>query len=121
MNVSADGRILSTYSLDNTVTLYDLVGGVQLGDPIPVWGEWNYPMGLVYSGVLRADGAELAVNVPAGIAVWDLRPSSHADAACAMAGRDLTRDEWLSYLGDLGPYRSTCGFGAAEQEAEPAG
>jgi hypothetical protein len=94
------------------------VGGVQLGDPIPVLGEWNYPVGPafsgVYSGVLRADGAELAVNVPAGIAVWDLRPSSHADAACRMAGRDLTRDEWLAYLGDLGEYRSTCGFGAAE-------
>ncbi|MDQ0575801.1 nSTAND1 domain-containing NTPase [Agromyces albus] len=111
LNVSADGRILSTYSLDNTVTLYDLVGGVQLGDPIPVFGEWNYEMGGVYSGVLRADGTELAVNVPAGIAVWDLRPSSQADAACRMAGRDLTRDEWIAYLSDLGPYRSTCGFG----------
>lgn len=121
MNVSTDGRTLSTYSLDNTVTLYDLVGGVQLGDPIPVWGEWNYELGGVYSGVLRADGAELAVNVPAGIAVWDLRPSSHADAACEMAGRDLTHDEWLTYLGDLGEYRSTCGFGAAGQQAEPVG
>ena len=45
VNVSADGRILSTYSLDNTVTLYDLVGGVRLGDPIPVSGEWNLPDG----------------------------------------------------------------------------
>jgi hypothetical protein len=92
------------------VTVYDLAGGVQLGGPIPVTGEWNYPQGLSYSGVLRADGTELAVNVPAGIAVWDLRPSSHADAACRMAGRDLTRDEWIAYLSDLGPYRSTCGF-----------
>ena len=37
-----------------------------------------------------------------------------------MAGRDLTRDEWLSYLGDLGEYRSTCGFETAEQEAGSA-
>jgi DNA-binding SARP family transcriptional activator/DNA-binding beta-propeller fold protein YncE len=110
VNVTADGRLLSTYSLNNTVTVYDLAGGVQLGGPIPVTGEWNYPQGLSYSGVLRADGTELAVNVPAGIAVWDLRPSSHADAACRMAGRDLTRDEWMAYLSDLGPYRSTCGF-----------
>ncbi|MET0976043.1 MAG: WD40 repeat domain-containing protein [Leifsonia sp.] len=110
VNVSADGRTLSTYSLDNTVTLYDLVGGVQLGGAIPVMGEWNYPMGLVYSGVIRADGAELAVNVPGGIALWDLRPSSHAAAACRMAGRDLTRDEWIAYLGEIGPYRSTCGY-----------
>ena len=95
VNVSADGRILSTYSLDNTVTVYDLVGGMQLGGPIPVSGEWNYPLEGAYSGVLRADGAELAVNVPAGIALWDLRPSSHA--ARAMAGA-TSRDEWIAYL-----------------------
>ncbi|MFE5672043.1 BTAD domain-containing putative transcriptional regulator [Agromyces sp. NPDC056523] len=111
LSVSADGRVLSAYSLDNTVTLYDVVGGVQLGGPITVAGEWSGPAGGVYSGVIRADGTELAVNVPGGIALWDLRPSSHADAACKMAGRDLTQDEWLTYLGDFGPYRSTCGFG----------
>lgn len=110
VHVSADGRILTTYSLDETVSVYDLEGGIRLGDPIPVSGEWNFPGQGAYSGVLRADGAELAVNVPAGIAVWDLRPSSHADAACRMAGRDLTRDEWIAYLSALGPYRSTCGF-----------
>ena len=114
VNISGDGRMLSTYSLNETVTVYDLVGGVQLGGPISVMGEWNYPQGLSYSGVLRADGEELAINVPAGIAVWDLRPSSHADAACKMAGRDLTRDEWIAYLSDLGPYRSTCGFDGEE-------
>lgn len=118
LNVSGDGRTLSTYSLDNRVTLYDLVGGLQLGDPIPVWGEWNYQGGGVYSGVIRADGEEFAVNVPAGIAVWDLRPSSHAEAACRMAGRDLTRDEWTAYLSELGPYRSTCGFGDTPPGAE---
>ena len=111
LNVSGDGRTLSTYSLDNAVTLYDLVSGLQLGDPIPVWGEWNDQAGGVYSGVIRPDGEEFAVNLPTGIAVWDLRPSSHADAACKMAGRDLSRDEWAAYLADLGPYRSTCGFG----------
>jgi len=43
--------------------------------------------------------------------VWDLRPASHQAAACRMAGRDLTRDEWAAHLGELGEYRSTCGFG----------
>ena len=111
MSVSADGRMFSTYSLDGTVSVYDLESGIRLGDLIAGSSEWNYPGQGTYSGVLRADGAELAINVPTGIAVWDLRPSSHADAACTMAGRDLTRDEWAAYLGDLGPYRSTCGFG----------
>ena len=43
VSVSADGRMLSTYSLDDTVSVYDLEGGIRLGDPIPVSGEWNYP------------------------------------------------------------------------------
>ena len=26
----------------------------------------------------------------------------------SLAGRNLTRDEWNSYVGDLAPYRATC-------------
>ena len=29
-------------------------------------------------------------------------------AACAVAGRNLTRDEWATYLGDIATYRATC-------------
>lgn len=121
LSVSGDGRTLTAYDLNETVSVYDLVGGIRLGDPIPVAGEWNFPGEGSFSGVIRADGAELAVNVPAGIAVWDLRPSSHADAACTMAGRDLTRDEWTAYLSEFGPYRSTCGFGHTPPGSEPVG
>jgi WD40 repeat protein len=116
VNVSGDGRTLTVYDLNETVSVYDLVGGIRLGDPIPVAAEWNFPGLGTFSGVIRADGEEFAVNVAAGIAVWDLRTSSHAEAACTMAGRDLTRDEWSAYLSELGPYRSTCGF-----EDAPAG
>lgn len=111
LSVSGDGRTLTAYDLNETVSVYDLSSGIRLGDPIPVASEWSFPGGGSFSGAIRADGAELAANVAAGIAVWDLRPSSHANAACSMAGRDLTRDEWAAYLADLGPYRSTCGFG----------
>ena len=91
MNVSADGRILSTYSLDNTVTLYDLVGGVQLGDPIPVSGEWNYRDGgrVLGSAPRRRSrtrrqraGRHRGVGPPAVIAcgcrLQDGRPRPHA-------------------------------------------
>ncbi|MGW4930931.1 nSTAND1 domain-containing NTPase [Agromyces sp. NPDC004153] len=114
VSVSADGRTFATSDLNETVSVFDLVAGIRLGDPIPVAGEWTFPGQGTFSGVLRADGDELALNVEAGIALWDLRPSSHADAACRMAGRDLTRDEWHTYLGQLGEYRSTCGFGTHE-------
>jgi hypothetical protein len=111
MSVSGDGRTLTTYDLNETVSVYDLSSGIRLGDPIPVVSEWSFPGGGSFSGAIRADGSELAVSVAAGVAVWNLRPSSHAEAACSMAGRDLTRDEWSAYLADLGPYRATCGYG----------
>jgi class 3 adenylate cyclase len=33
---------------------------------------------------------------------------SEADAACRLAGRNLTRTEWETRLADLGEYRATC-------------
>ncbi|MGW9629107.1 nSTAND1 domain-containing NTPase [Agromyces sp. NPDC055520] len=108
MTVSADGRTLAVFARNGTVSLYDLVGGIRLGDPVPV----SHPD--IWASFVRPDGEELAVNASGGIAVWDLRESSQAEAACRVAGRDLTRDEWNAYLGDLGDYRSTCGFTAAE-------
>ncbi|HET8778974.1 MAG TPA: hypothetical protein VFM66_02790, partial [Agromyces sp.] len=104
IGVSADGRTLSAFAQNGTVSLYDLVDGIRLGDPIPA----AYPDRL--SGFLRPDGMELAVNADDGIAMWDLDPEAHAQAACRIAGRDLTRDEWNTYLADVGEYRSTCGF-----------
>jgi hypothetical protein len=29
-------------------------------------------------------------------------------AACQVASRDLTREEWNAYIGDLADYRATC-------------
>jgi hypothetical protein len=121
VSVSDDGRTMTAYDLNETVSIYDLVDGLRLGSPIPVAGEWNFPGQGTFSGVIRGDGEELAVNVTTGIAVWDLRASSHADAACRMAGRDLTRVEWSAYLSEFGPYRSTCGFGGTPPGSEPEG
>jgi hypothetical protein len=50
----------------------------------------------------------LAVTDATGVVVWDLDPEHLADAACAVAGRNLTQTEWASYLGDLGDHRETC-------------
>jgi Tol biopolymer transport system component len=37
----------------------------------------------------------------------DLPPSSHAEAACRIAGRNMTLDEWQQAMGET-PYRKTC-------------
>ena len=40
--------------------------------------------------------------------IWDLDPAHWVSAACGVAGRNLTRDEWATHIGDLSPYRPTC-------------
>ena len=106
LQVSDDRRTLVVGANDETVTLYDLRAGIRLGDPIPSESP------LVTPAFLRPDGRELLVNMRDGVAVWNLDPDAQLDAACRLAGRDLTREEWATYFGAIAPYRSTCGFNA---------
>ena len=57
---------------------------------------------------LRHDGHAAAVTDRTGVAIWDLDPTRLRDAACQLAGRNLTPTEWDTYLGNLGEYRPTC-------------
>lgn len=102
LQVSDDRRTLAAGAGNDTVTLYDLAGGIRLGDPIPSESP------LVTPGYLRPDGRELLVNMRDGIAVWNLDPDAQFDAACGLAGRNLTREEWATYFGAIAPYRETC-------------
>jgi WD40 repeat protein len=57
--------------------------------------------------VLFRNGDTLATNTPAGIVLWDLNPDNWETAACRMAGRNLTADEWATYFPEEEP-RATC-------------
>jgi len=50
----------------------------------------------------------LGGGTPDGVAVWDLNPSDWEQAACRVAGRNLTSTEWDTYLSQLEPYHKTC-------------
>ena len=39
---------------------------------------------------------------------WSLRPADWTRAACAVAGRDLTHQEWNDLIGSTAPYHQTC-------------
>jgi hypothetical protein len=80
------------------VSIYDTASRTRLGDPIP----WSA------GASLRPDGAAVAVGTGDGVAIWDLNPQHLAAAACRLAGRNLTRAEWDTYLAALGQYRRTC-------------
>jgi WD40 repeat protein len=92
LSTSPDGR-LATGSTDGTVRLYELRSQQMLGAPLP---------GVPNRGVVpefTRDGAYLFAITDAGRAYrWDVRPSSWARRACAVAGRTLTRAEWKAAL-----------------------
>jgi DNA-binding SARP family transcriptional activator/WD40 repeat protein len=102
LQFSDDGTILLATSLDQTVSVYDVATGTRLGDPIPMVAPF------IYGAFLRYDGRAVAVTDREGVAIWDLDPRHLRDAACRLAGRNLTSTEWDTYLGDLGEHRPTC-------------
>ncbi len=53
---------------------------------------------------MRADGMHVAGATGDGIVTWDLDPAHWETAACELAGRNLTREEWDRHLGDLAQY-----------------
>jgi hypothetical protein len=99
--VSEDGRRLAVLGADQLLRLYDVETRTQLGDAIPVGISWA-------GAALRGDRLEAAVATDQGIVIWDLDPDHWVDAACQIAGRNLTRSEWNQYVGDLAPYHRTC-------------
>ena len=55
-----------------------------------------------------ADGSQLRVSRDDGsVLTWDLDPASWVATACRLAGRDLTQEEWRTYLPNR-PYTRTC-------------
>jgi WD40 repeat protein len=93
------GRFLAVGGGDGTIALYDVARRQRMGDPIDVG---------VLRIALRPDGLELAVAQRTGLMLWSLNSDRMTEAACRVAGRNLTHAEWDTYIGDLAPYRATC-------------
>ncbi len=93
--VSPDSRTLAVGGDDGTIGLFDLPSQRPLGTPLPaVPNQLTAPF-------FTRDGAYLIAITATGNAYrWDVRPSSWARHACAVAGRSLTRAEWSEELPD---------------------
>jgi WD40 repeat protein len=104
IDVSEDGSLAVATGQDHSVTLYDIASGEQIGDRLII------PDAEVVATAIRPDGKELAMGGGVGreILVWDLDPEHWVTAACELAGRNLTPDEWDTYIGDLAEFRKTC-------------
>ena len=98
---SPDGSQVLTTSTGPDVALWDANTAELLSRfPLPVGQQ-------VTSGQLRADGVVTVSAISGDTYEWDPSPSAATDYACAVAGRDLTEQEWRDAFGDV-PYRSTC-------------
>lgn len=99
---SPDGQVLATGSGDS-VRLWDVRSHRQLSTPLI--GHTRAVTAIAYG----RDGTAIATVAGDGTArLWNVRlPADPVAAACANAGRSLTRDEWESYVhGEA--YRQTC-------------
>lgn len=104
VNGTSDGSLIAIRGGDRFVSIFDVATGVRIGTPITI------PDDQQFFTSLTLDGRSLAIGGGAGtaITVWDLDPERWVEAACRVAGRNLTQEEWDSNIGDLAEYRTTC-------------
>jgi hypothetical protein len=102
LEFSADGRLLAARGSDGQVRLVDVLARAQLGESMSVTD------GVLQTVALHPKGRSLVLGGPQQVVRWDLRPAQWRRAACGLAGRSLTRDEWAAHVGDLATYRRTC-------------
>ena len=101
MTVSPDGSRLAGIGGDGSLLLLWNLGTRQQISPPLQAGQLRGPPG--YLG----DGQQLVTSGAAGLMSWDLRPESWRTIACRLAGRNLTDEEWSTFLPGE-PYRMTC-------------
>jgi hypothetical protein len=102
LRFSDDGTRLFASGVDGGLNIYDTRSWIRVATIPSETGAQGAP-----EGWMRPDGKAVAVNGRLGVAEWTLEPARLATGACTLAGRNLTRAEWATYLGDE-PYRRTC-------------
>ena len=90
-----------TTSNDGTARLWDVASRRPIGAALAG------TRGNVVGAAFTSQPGGLAVLNERGGYVWDVRPSSWARRACAVAGRTLTRAEWHNALPDRA-YNPAC-------------
>jgi len=99
--VSHDGSLLAALDGDGSLRLWNLQADRSLGPPLRTDSAAEGPV------FLRNDHQVVTDVSPGGLLLWSLDPDVWRATACALAGRELSRDEWARFLGDE-PYRETC-------------
>ena len=100
---SPDGKLLASASNDNMVHLWDVESGKPLGQPLT-------HTDMVDDVEFSPDGKLLASTSAedSKVLLWDIETKALVSDACRIANRNLSRDEWSSFVGAEFDYERTC-------------
>ncbi|WP_069741912.1 WD40 repeat domain-containing serine/threonine protein kinase [Streptomyces sp. EN23] len=96
---SADGSLLAVAVRGEAVQLWETSTRTPLGNPLPITGR--------RVDALAFEGTRLRTVTGSAVHRLDLSPDRLAEQVCRRAGRDITPQEWRTYVPDA-PYRSLC-------------
>ncbi|PSK74438.1 hypothetical protein C6W96_00510 [Streptomyces sp. CS149] len=96
---SDDGGLLAVVVRGEAVQLWDTDTRTPLGKPLPITGR--------RVDSLTFDGTVLRTVTGSAVHRLDLSPDRLAEQVCRRAGRDITPEEWRTYVPDA-PYRNLC-------------
>jgi len=101
-----DGKTLVSLDASGIVRLWDMsdhdASGRPIGETLPGHVSWAWAL------VLSPDGSTAITTARTGeVQLWHIDPAWWRARACAIAGRNLTQDEWSRNLPGE-PYNATC-------------
>jgi WD40 repeat protein len=99
---SPDGRVVVVGGGNGAVSLWDGTTGRLLAGVTA--SRTSEP---VRPSILDDGHTAMLTSLDGAVYTWDTLPEGWVAAACAIAGRNLTEDEWRDAFGDR-PYRLTC-------------
>ncbi|HEY6324722.1 MAG TPA: WD40 repeat domain-containing protein [Thermoanaerobaculia bacterium] len=98
---SPDGKRLASASADQTVMLWD----VESRKPLATLAVHEYG---VTNVAFSPEGRLASASLDKTVILWDTGLDELAAEACRTANRNLTCEEWRTYLGAGQPYHKTC-------------